>query len=65
MNEVDISHSFVEFFENSQNCKYNGCLHLNEPHCKVKELTLKNEILKSRYENYVQFINETKSKRKW
>ena len=65
MNEVDISHSFVEFFENSQECKYNGCLHLNEPHCKIKELVENNDILKTRYENYVQFINEAKSKRKW
>lgn len=65
MDEVDISHSFVEFFKNSQECKYNGCLHLNEPYCKIKNLVEENKILTSRYENYVQFINEAKSKRKW
>ena len=65
MNEVDVSHSFIEFFKESADCKYNGCLHLNEPHCAVKKLVDEKTILPSRYENYVQFITETKSKRKW
>ena len=65
MNEVDVSHSFVEFFKESSNCKYNGCLHISEPYCKIKELVNNNVILKSRYENYLQFIEEIKSKRKW
>ena len=50
---------------NNGRCKYNGCLHINEPHCKIKELVANNEILKSRYENYLQFIEEVKNKRKW
>ena len=65
MDEVDISHSFIEFFKESSNCKYNGCLHLNEPKCMIKKLVEEGIILKSRYDNYIQFINETKSKRKW
>lgn len=65
MNEIDISHSFIEFFKESSGCKYNGCLHISEPQCKVKELVNNNEILKSRYENYLQFIEEVKNKRKW
>ena len=65
MNETAISHSFVEFFEASSMCKYNGCLHLNEPSCQIKKLVEEKKILSTRYENYVQFINETKSKRKW
>ena len=65
MDPVSISHSFVEFFKASQKCKFNGCLHINEPSCAVKKLVLDNEILKSRYDNYLQFIENTKSKRKW
>lgn len=65
MDEKDISHSFIEFFENSNKCKYNGCLHQNEPLCEIKRLVEKKEILPSRYENYLQFISEIKSKRKW
>ena len=65
MNEIDISQSFIEFFNNSSSCKYNGCLHKNEPSCKIKELVKDNLILKSRYENYLQFIEEVKQIRKW
>lgn len=65
MSETDIAQSFHEFFEHSKECKYNGCLHKNEPNCKVKEKLTNNEILKSRYDNYLQFIEECKSLRKW
>ena len=61
MDEVTLSHNFKEFF--GLNCKYNGCLHLNEPSCMVKEKVSNNEILKSRYDNYVLFINEIKQKK--
>lgn len=65
MNQVDLSHSFIEFFQKSSSCKYNGCLHLNEPHCAVKSAVANKEILLSRYENYLQISNEIKQKRKW
>ena len=65
MEELDLAHSFVEFFEISSNCKYNGCLHLNEPNCAVKKALEKGEILSTRYENYKQFIEEIRKRRKW
>lgn len=65
MNEVDLSHSFSEFFNVSNKCKFKGCLHINEPSCEVKRLVEQKKILTSRYENYVQMINEIKAKRKW
>ena len=65
MSKTDIAQSFCEFFEASKECKYNGCLHNNEPNCKVKEKLLKKEILKSRYDNYLQFIDECNNIRKW
>ena len=65
MSTTDLSHSFVEFFELSNECKYNGCLHLNEPNCKIKKAISEKSILNSRYENYLQMINEINSKRKW
>lgn len=60
---VMLSHSFKEFFELSSECKYNGCIHLNEPKCKVKDEVEKGTILKSRYENYLVFINEIKERK--
>ena len=65
MEELDLAHSFVEFFEISSNCKYNGCLHLNEPNCAVKKALEKGEILSTRYENYKQFIEEIRKRKKW
>ncbi len=63
--EIDIMHSFKEFFEYSKECKYNGCLHIKEPHCMVKAKLDSGEILKTRYTNYLQFIEECKKLRKW
>lgn len=65
MEEIDIAHSFKEFFEESKKCKYNGCLHINEPGCSVKKNIEENKILKSRYDNYLGFIEENKKQRKW
>lgn len=65
MSECDIAHSFKEFFEASKNCKYNGCLHLNEPKCEVKKLVDTKTIMPSRYENYKQFIEEIHERKKW
>lgn len=59
MDEVALSQSFKEFFE--VKCKFNGCLHLSEPGCKVRELVKSGEILRSRYDNYKQFIKEIRN----
>ena len=61
MDIVSLSQSFVEFFDCK--CKFNPCLHLNEPHCIVKEKVENKEILKSRYDNYLTFVNEIKNKK--
>lgn len=67
--EKTLSQSFKEFFEASRQCKYNGCLHLNEPGCFVKKEVEKKHILSSRYENYRLLQQEIKKnknfKRKW
>lgn len=58
MEKIDLAQNFIEFFKYSSECKYNGCLHINEPSCKIKELVENKTILKSRYENYLTFIND-------
>lgn len=55
---LSFSHSFIEFFKVSKNCKFNSCLHKNEPGCKVKESVKNNSILESRYINYLNFMSE-------
>ena len=61
MDVVTLSQTFVEFFECK--CKFNPCLHLNEPHCLVKDKVESGEILKSRYENYLDFVKEIKNRK--
>ena len=60
MDLVSLSQTFVEFFECK--CKFNPCLHLNEPQCSVKQKVENNEILKSRSDNYLDFVKEIKAK---
>ena len=47
-----IRDAFIEF---GHNCKYRDCMHINEDECEVKK-SLDNNILKSRYENYIKFL---------
>ena len=63
MDLLSLSHTFREFF--STKCKFSKCLHIAEPECKVKEKVEKGIILKSRYENYLNFVNEINSKKKY
>lgn len=51
----DLPEYYPDFTEFCDQCKYRGCLHVNEPHCAVKQAVVDGKILKSRYENYLQF----------
>jgi ribosome biogenesis GTPase len=46
--------SFLDFVTLSEQCKFRGCYHLQEPHCHVKD----SNVLPSRYESYVLFQEE-------
>lgn len=61
MKKEDIRDNFVEFNTYNNKCKYKDCMHLKEDDCEVKRMVKTNEILTSRYENYVKFIGEVKS----
>lgn len=52
-----IRDSFIEFDKYRHNCKYQDCMHYKEDDCAVKKEVGKN-ILLSRYENYLKFINK-------
>ena len=49
---------FFKEFTFLQNCKFNNCLHQNEPGCRVKKLVEKGDISKSRYSNYIELLSE-------
>ncbi|MBO5183298.1 MAG: ribosome small subunit-dependent GTPase A [Bacilli bacterium] len=58
MKKEDIRDNFIEFNEYKDKCKYRDCMHINEDECEIKRKLENGEILKSRYENYIKFINE-------
>lgn len=48
---------FPEFFKLKEHCKFNNCLHLEEPQCAVKEALENEEIAWSRYRSYLQILD--------
>jgi ribosome biogenesis GTPase len=65
LTEVDIAHNFLEFFRASKDCRFNDCLHMNEPNCAVKERIENGEISSLRYNNYLQIISEIREQNYW
>lgn len=57
MDKEEVGDYFPEFFELKQYCKFNNCLHLEEPKCAVKEALDKDEVAYSRYRSYLQILN--------
>lgn len=53
-----ISHYFKEIFEISADCKFNNCMHINEPHCAVLDALEKHQISQSRYQSYISILND-------
>ena len=58
MTNSDIRDNFIEFNKYRDNCLYKDCMHTKETECAIKELVGK-EILESRYENYLKFIEKS------
>lgn len=56
MEKEEISGFFPEFFKLQDKCKFNNCLHKDEPHCAVKDALEKDEIAWSRYKSYLQIL---------
>jgi ribosome biogenesis GTPase len=56
MEKEEIGDYFPEFFALKQDCKFNNCLHIDEPHCAVKKALEADEVSWSRYKSYVQMV---------
>ena len=68
---VDIEHEeelkdyFPEFAEFAAECRFNGCVHVNEPDCAVKAAVASGKISDIRYKSYTAIYDEIKSKRRY
>jgi ribosome biogenesis GTPase / thiamine phosphate phosphatase len=56
MEPAEISGYFPEFFKLKDQCKFNNCLHKEEPKCAIKEALEKDEISYSRYNSYLKIL---------
>ena len=57
MEKEEVGDYFPEFFALKQDCKFNNCLHVEEPKCAVKDALERDEIADSRYKSYLQILN--------
>jgi ribosome biogenesis GTPase len=56
MEKEEIGDYFPEFFALKGECKFNNCLHLDEPNCAVKDALERDEVAWSRYKSYVAMV---------
>ena len=57
MEKDELGDYFPEFFALKDQCKFNNCLHKDEPHCAVKDALENDEISWSRYKSYLQMLD--------
>ena len=63
MKKEELKYLFPEFREYEGMCRFNGCDHVHEPGCAVKEALEEGKIHKIRYQNYIEMYEELKNKR--
>ena len=56
MSKSDIRDNFIEFNYYRDECQFRDCFHIYEKKCKIKEKVEDGTILKSRYDNYINFL---------
>ncbi len=67
MHEVeaeDLKEYFPEFRMMDEQCKFDNCMHINEPGCVVKAAVSDNRISKDRYEAYLYILKEINEHRR-
>lgn len=58
MEPEELQQYFPEFAPYEPGCRFQGCAHIHEPSCGVKEALAEQKICKERYENYCRFYEE-------
>lgn len=61
----DLRDYYNEFEELQKECRFQGCVHINEPDCRVKAAINQGMVSQLRYDNYKQLYQELKDKKKW
>ncbi len=61
----DLQRFYPEFAEHEPYCRFQGCSHINEPDCGVKDAVKQGVVSKLRYENYKLLYQELKDVKKY
>ena len=64
MEKEELRFHYPEFVEYEGKCRFQGCVHVHEPECAVKQAVEEGKIHRQRYENYVSFYEELKEQEK-
>lgn len=59
----DLAGCFPEMRALKGECRFRGCIHMNEPNCAIKNAVETGEIKKFRYKNYQSFYEEIQSRK--
>ena len=59
----ELPRQFPEFVEASVHCKFRECMHAKEPGCEVKHRVETGGIAQTRYDNYLQFLQEIEKRK--
>ncbi len=62
LTKEDIRDNYVDFVDLADQCRFNGCYHINEPNCNVKE-NITSNMMQNRYDNYKKLIEEIGDRR--
>ncbi|MGB0390136.1 MAG: ribosome small subunit-dependent GTPase A [Salibacteraceae bacterium] len=65
MDKEHLAHYFIEMKNYLGDCKFNNCVHINEPGCAIKKALETGEISESRYNNYLMMFNDDDLKVKY
>ena len=63
--EEELRDYFPEFVMYEPQCRFQGCMHIHEPGCAVKEALSEGKISQQRYDNYLALYEELKEKRRY
>ena len=65
MEDEPLFHYFPEIFKTSKDCRFNNCLHINEPGCAVINAVENGDLHHSRYNSYLNLLVEQKDSGKY
>jgi len=57
MEREELSHYFPEMRDRIHDCRFNNCIHINEPGCAVKAAVEAGEISMERFESYIAILS--------